>query len=547
MRKAEWTVRLPVYVNGVSGLIECFLVEGATPLLVGRPILKSLKVKVDWDKDLIKYGDAEWQSAVRGERGEYLLRLDDGVHADPKGENVFFDLVTTETYEMVQRTGVMHSSTYTLLQYLEATGRDPPEHCLQADEENVTDAEEVEDRPVAPHDEEEVAAVRKEITDKLLRGIRVHHATMFARRRTVLEQGLRAHEQGAKVFWEVYSGEAGLSMEMQRRGYTVFSFDINTGWDFDYPDHRNSYFKLLEDIAPDFVWIAPACKKWSKMQALNMLTQEQTFALQCERDYEEAVHLKLAERTFVIQYNEGRDAGIEHPAWSKAWDTQTWSTLPGWPCRLDQCAYETKIAGEYIKKPTRLQLTSPSMVDMLAWRCPGDHTHLQLEGSLPGVGSLTKAAGAYQQTFCHWIGEAIDLLYYEPEELGMATGEYDDEEYTPTIADHHRDDEPNQNSAQTTPRGDAPPTDGPRGGQQQTGVLQRLQVAADSQQAKRTISRLHRNLGHPTNAELCRLLTMKGAHESLINQAKAHDCAVCAQHQRRPQVPVSSVPNAQCW
>ena len=177
----------------------------------------------------------------------------------------------------------------------------------------------------------------------------------------------------------------------------------------------------------------------------------------------------------------------------------------------------------------------------MPWR---PHTS-QLEGSLPGVGSLTKAAGAYQQTFCYWIGEAIDLLYYEPEELGMATGEYDDEEYTPTIADHHRDDEPNQNSAQTTPRGDAPSTDGPRGGQQQTGVLQRLQVAADSQQAKRTISRLHRNLGHPTNAELCRLLTMKGAHESLINQAKVHDCAVCAQHQRRPQVPVSSVPNAQ--
>ena len=126
----------------------------------------------------------------------------------------------------------------------------------------------------------------------------------------------------------------------------------------------------------------------------------------------------------------------------------------------------------------------------------------------------------------------------------MTAGDYDDEEYTPTIADHHRDDEPNQNSAQTTPRGDAPSTDGPRGGgQQPTGVLQHLQLA-DSQQAKRTISRLHRNLGHPTNAELCRLLTLKGAHENLINHAKSHDCAVCAQHQRRPQVPVSSVPKS---
>ena len=545
-RKADWTVRLPVYVNGASGLIECFLVDGATPLLIGRPILKALKVKVDWDKDLICYGDTAWQPAVRGERGEYLLRLDDGVEQDPMGVNVFFDLVTTETYEMVQRTGVMHSSTYTLLQYLEATGRELPEHCLQAEDENVTDEEPTDGRPLAFQDEEETAAVRKAITDKLLRGIRFHHATMFAHRRTVLEQGLRAHEQGAKVFWEVYSGEAGLSMEMQRRGYVVFSFDLNTGWDFDMPEHRNSYYKLLEDIAPDFVWVAPACKKWSKMQALNMLTPEQTFALKCERDYEEAVHLKLAERTFAIQYNEGRDAGIEHPAWSKAWETVTWSNLPGWPCRLDQCAYETKIADQYIKKPTRLQLTSPSMVDMLAWKCPGDHEHLQLEGSLPGIGSLTKAAGAYQETFCYWIGEAIDLLYYEPEEIAMnGDDDFGDEEYTPTIADHHRDDEPNANSAQTTPRGNDPSRDGPRGGQRtQTGVLQRLQ-SPDSQQAKRTISRLHRNLGHPTNAELCRLLTMKGAHDTLIHHAQNHDCPVCTQHQRRPQAPVSSVPNAQ--
>ena len=202
----------------------------------------------------------------------------------------------------------------------------------------------------------QVAEVRKEITDKLLRGIRFHHATMFAHRRSVLEQGLRAHEEGAKVFWEVYSGEAGLSLEMQRRGYLVYSFDTNTGWNFDLPEHRNAHYKLLEDVAPDFVWLAPACKKWSKMQALNALTPEQEFALRCEQDYEEAVHLKLAERTFVIQYNEGRDAAIEHPAGSKAWTTKTWSNLPGWPCRLDQCAYGTKIADQYVKKPTRLQL-----------------------------------------------------------------------------------------------------------------------------------------------------------------------------------------------
>lgn len=207
LRKAEWTVKLPVYVDGLSGLIECFLVDGATPLLVGRPILKALKVKVDWDKDLISFGDQGWRPAVKGDRGEYLLRLDEGAQADPEGKHLAFDLVTTETFEMVQRSGTMHTSTYTLLQYLEATGRDPPEHCLQAEgtlNDNITDEENHEAQPHPVQDDEQVAVVRKEITDKLLRGIRFHHVTMFAHRRTVFEQGLRAHEAGAKVFWEVY-------------------------------------------------------------------------------------------------------------------------------------------------------------------------------------------------------------------------------------------------------------------------------------------------------------------------------------------------------
>ena len=38
---------------------------------------------------------------------------------------------------------------------------------------------------------------------------------------------------------------------------------------------------------------------------------------------------------------------------------------------------------------------------------------------------------------------------------------------------------------------------------------------------------------------------MKRASDILVECARDHECAVCAQHQRRPQVPVSSVPNAQ--
>ena len=183
------------------------------------------------------------------------------------------------------------------------------------------------------------------------------------------------------------------------------------------------------------------------------------------------------------------------------------------------------------------------MADYLAWRCPGDHEHLPLEGSLPGIGSLTKAAGAYQTTFCYDIGAAIDCLFYEPEEFALEGGEWEIEdmgEYTPSVAgtEQREPDEPNHEPA--------PPVDSDVRVQsyKATGVLQRLQ-RQDRQLAKRTVSRLHRNLGHPTNAELKRLLEMTGASSVLVECVQEHDCDVCRQQQHRPQVPVSSVPSVQ--
>ena len=48
-RQADWSVRLPVYLSGKAGYMECFIVEGATPLLIGRPILQALKLQMNYD------------------------------------------------------------------------------------------------------------------------------------------------------------------------------------------------------------------------------------------------------------------------------------------------------------------------------------------------------------------------------------------------------------------------------------------------------------------------------------------------------------------
>ena len=39
---ADWAVQLPVFIQGIPGRIQAFIVEGDTPLLIGRPVLKAL-------------------------------------------------------------------------------------------------------------------------------------------------------------------------------------------------------------------------------------------------------------------------------------------------------------------------------------------------------------------------------------------------------------------------------------------------------------------------------------------------------------------------
>ena len=67
--------------------------------------------------------------------------------------------------------------------------------------------------------------------------------------------------------------------------------------------------------------------------------------------------------------------------------------------------------------------------------------------------------------------------------------------------------------------------------QRQRGVLTRLQDE-DRQAAKRTITRLHRNLGNPSNQELLQRLKTKNVSQALLQAAQEHECGLCDLHKR---------------
>ena len=159
------------------------------------------------------------------------------------------------------------------------------------------------------------------------------------------------------------------------------------------------------------VWLAPPCKKWSRMQNINQRTAEQTELLQLDRAYEHTTNLKFTRRVYLRQQRGGRQAYVEQRLWSLAWKTPALQ-LGGYRAIFDQCAYgagfwTSPTAWHYIRKPTAVLSTEESFAETMSLKCPGNHSHVALQGSRPGIGSLTTAAAAYQIDMCEALSQAI--------------------------------------------------------------------------------------------------------------------------------------------
>eukprot|EP00435_Cladocopium_sp_Y103_P060521 s2481_g22.t1 len=255
-RQADWSVRLPVYINN-----KC----------------------------------------------EYLLRLDDGVENDPKGEVVDFDYITDESFALI--TNYEDLSDYIdVHEYLSTTGRPPPEQALNADETGYETASE---EPMQEEPPDEDAAVRRDITDKLLKTIHMSFNQFSKQRRLAAEDALYAHQNGQKVFWEVFSGSANLSKTMEDAGWLVQCFDLDTGWNFEIASHRREFLEWLDVSCPDFVWFAPPCTIWSPLQELSMSPtrggEERCQAVMADRDYQEATFLRMTRRGYLSQVLEDQN------------------------------------------------------------------------------------------------------------------------------------------------------------------------------------------------------------------------------------------------
>ncbi|CAK9032272.1 Copia protein, partial [Durusdinium trenchii] len=246
---SQWTVHLPICVNGILGRAQTFIVPGSTPLLIGRPILKAIGIQLNFMEDTMKVRDGSWQAIIMGPRNEHLLRLDDGLERLTNTTDYQFDYMLEETYQQLSLEP--HASTtepYTLWHYLELTGLEPPqlthEQAMNTqDDDNNTDDNSTSDPEDMDEDDDDTLH-RRALTDKLVRSFRVHQQHLAQQHKATIEATLQAHAEHRMQFWEIYAGDANLASAMQAKGYVVRTFDIRSGWDFTNPKHQRELIKL---------------------------------------------------------------------------------------------------------------------------------------------------------------------------------------------------------------------------------------------------------------------------------------------------------------
>ena len=420
---------------------------------------------------------------TRGRHGEYLLSLTCDFQPGSPVDHLDFDLVVPDDDVTMANRMVTYPDFRLEETAYEAT--ELPKHIPEA---------EPGDRPVRRHQ---------------LRTMEVSLQTAEKALNAELTMNLRPLD-GRRVLWEIYRGGSSRVADMAEHfGMIVERFGLDTGWDFDDPQHRRELLRRLRDEQPDEAWLAPTCGPWSQMQNLAARSADQQEALHELRQWHHDVHLGFVRTIYLQQIDNGRHAHLEQPAFALSWKTQALKSLPGWWSHFDQCMYGCMCLhtdGRWLpaRKSTAVLTSKKAVYEALNCRCDGQHEHCPLEGTAPGLGRRTSYMEHYQPHLASIIAGAV-MLDEKPQlwEHALAVGER----------------------------------------RQLTGELIKLR-ATHAQEAVRVVQRLHRNLGHPTTEQLLLLLESRGASDQVLQAARDYTCISCQRYRKPNSAAPAAVPTA---
>lgn len=298
---------------------------------------------------------------------------------------------------------------------------------------------------------------------------------------------------------EIFAGRCTITGAFADKQYGVLRpRDLKFGDDLRCKETQEEILEAIDTHRPRLVWMSPPCTFWCGFSNLNYNPQQLRRLRARER-----VFLRFIDQVILKQKMYGGHAIVENPRKSAMWREQILAKwLSGGSCSyvdLEMCAFgllDTK--GEnHLRKPMRLLVTDKAFAEELQRYCPGDHTHVRVQGS------QTAHSAGYPEDF----GKAVVRAF----------------EKVTTQTAYVQDDGGEEVTAKESP-----------GGGKDISFTGNV-----SGRVAGALRRLHQNLGHPPNRELAKHLRLSGASQDLIEAASGLKCRACEKCARPPLHPVA--------
>ena len=324
-----------------------------------------------------------------------------------------------------------------------------------------------------------------------------------------VKQATKLTKVKGKVFLvaEVFSPPR-FAKTAEHMGFHATSYDLKNGFDFRNKSDRDQVEQELANTPPALLVLCPPCTHeggWFHLNKHRMPTQKFL-----QLSLESRSYVKWCCKLFEKQVSSGGQAIFEHPSGSQVWRYPEMLALIRkyhW-LKCHMCRFGLQLPGHtnLIRKSTGLLVSHASM-SSLALTCPGKsdphHTcHDTVAGHHSEVGPVSVFAGQYTPQFVEHVLQTVPAYAKSVESALVCCELTHPSEATEVLA-----------------------------------TTKDALGSTDEETLKKAIDKLHRNLGHPSNSDLVRILKHGGAHEQALELARQFSCQFC-RSQGKPRVPL---------
>ena len=356
-------------------------------------------------------------------------------------------------------------------------------------------------------------------------------------------QGMFSQMSGAADFCEIACAPTSrLSAEMESMGYEIKRINFKEGYDLETRSGTRLLDLHLRSHPPRSTWVSMPCTRLSALQNLTERSPEEwaKFEQRQGRDLKRADEVAEAVGNSLVARPDS-DIAWEWPTSAhKGWKSRAIRTLlrkikeagrtPYW-CHFHGCAYGLTFGDMPVQKSWTVLTTNRQLWLSLQRKCPGHVEHVHCRGE------VAKASSYYPLAMVKAVAKALSTSWSKAEDDQQLSLAADVEAFLLDIPG--RKEEALVDQELVDVREESPeifaltrtryPKEAPTG--------RRLE------QIKQSMMRVHRSAGHPSFANLQRLLRVRKAPQWAIDLAGSLICPECVESTRpMPNPPASLKP-----